>query len=55
MSSGSSRADNSVEPTRSQNITVSCRRSAAGLVRGVAETVGLDRWLGVAQLCDRVQ
>ena len=29
MSSGSSRADIAVEPTRSQNITVSCRRSAA--------------------------
>ena len=28
-SSGSSRADRGVEPTRSQNITVSCRRSAA--------------------------
>ena len=27
-SSGSSRADNAVEPTKSQNITVSCRRSA---------------------------
>ena len=29
MSSGSSRADIAVEPTRSQNITVSWRRSAA--------------------------
>ena len=29
-SSGSSRADSAVEPTRSQNITVSCRRSAVG-------------------------
>src|SRR5918998_3324182 len=28
MSSGSRRAESSVEPTRSQNITVSCRRSA---------------------------
>src|SRR5690348_9255685 len=27
-SSGSSRADSAVEPTRSQNITVTCRRSA---------------------------
>ena len=29
MSSGSIRADSAVEPTRSQNITVSWRRSAA--------------------------
>ena len=29
ISSGSSRADIAVDPTRSQNITVSCRRSAA--------------------------
>jgi hypothetical protein len=28
MSSGSSRADIAVEPTRSQNMTASCRRSA---------------------------
>jgi hypothetical protein len=36
--SGSSRADSAVEPTKSQNITVSCRRSAAagGGVSGVA-------------------
>ena len=36
MSSGSSRADSAVEPTRSQNITVSWRRSAAsgGAARG---------------------
>jgi Domain of unknown function (DUF892) len=34
MSSGSSRAESAVEPTRSQNITVSWRRSAAP-VRGV--------------------
>ena len=33
MSSGSSRADIAVEPTRSQNITVSCRRSAASVRR----------------------
>src|SRR6516164_5371332 len=31
-SSGSSRADIGVEPTRSQNITVSCRRSASAAV-----------------------
>ena len=36
MSSGSSRAASSVEPTRSQNSTVSCRRSAsAGLGSGL--------------------
>ena len=29
ISSGSSRCDSSVEPTRSMNITVSCRRSAS--------------------------
>jgi hypothetical protein len=34
-SSGSSRADSAVEPTRSQNITVSCRRSASAGV-GIA-------------------
>src|SRR5262245_6651078 len=46
-SSGSSCVDNAVEPTRSQNITVSCRRSAddatagAGdLVSGSAGTIG---------------
>src|SRR5918911_396231 len=33
-SSGSVRAANAVEPTRSQNITVSCRRSADGLGAG---------------------
>src|SRR5262249_7484732 len=41
-SSGSSRAESSVELTRSQNITVSCRRSAsaaAGGSRGAAITV----------------
>src|SRR5215472_6730077 len=36
-SSGSSRADSSVEPTRSQNITVSWRRSALS-VRGAVDT-----------------
>src|SRR5271169_3994197 len=42
-SSGSRRVDISVEPTRSQNMTVSCRRSAS--VDRAAETearVGLD-------------
>ncbi len=40
-SSGSSRAESAVEPTRSQNITVSCRRSAsagAGASRDAAVT-----------------
>ena len=35
-SSGSSRADSAVEPTRSQNITVSCRRSAPDPVGSAA-------------------
>src|SRR5271169_92234 len=39
MSSGSSREVSSVEPTRSQNITVSCRRSAPS-VRGASDTAG---------------
>ena len=47
MSSGSSRADIAVEPTRSQNITVSCRRSAASAVgmrdRRGARMVTADR------------
>ena len=34
MSSGSSRADIAVEPTRSQNMTVSWRRSAASTAGG---------------------
>ena len=38
-SSGSSCADSAVEPTRSMNITVSCRRSAA-CASGRAVTVG---------------
>jgi len=38
ISSGSSREASAVEPTRSQNITVSCRRSAP-LVRGGMDTV----------------
>src|SRR5262249_34238270 len=47
-SSGSSRADNAVEPTRSQNITVSCRRSAsmggAGASGAAAVTMGRALW-----------
>jgi hypothetical protein len=34
-SSGSIRADSAVEPTRSENITVTCRRSAASCAFGV--------------------
>jgi hypothetical protein len=37
ISSGSSLADSTVEPTRSQNITVKCRRSASGRSEGVLE------------------
>ena len=39
-SSGSSRADRAVEPTRSQNITVSWRRSASS--RGFGSDAGAD-------------
>src|SRR6516225_5655401 len=42
-SSGSRRDESAVEPTRSQNSTVSCRRSADGIgaaVRGVAASAG---------------
>src|SRR6202035_3216956 len=43
MSSGSSRAESAVEPTRSQNMTVSWRRSAgaAGEEGGALPTLGL--------------
>src|SRR5499427_4083984 len=39
-SSGSSRAESSVEPTRSQNITVSCRRSASAGTTGAVWASG---------------
>jgi hypothetical protein len=39
-SSGSSRAESAVEPTRSQNITVSCRRSAPSARRGAGTAAG---------------
>ena len=47
ISSGSSRADIAVEPDESQNMTVSCRRSAASIdqrtqVRGLTAS----RWIG---------
>ena len=54
MSSGSSRADIAVEPTRSQNITVSWRRSAAsGFGAGRGRPI-LDR-LDHDELPDRAQ
>ena len=41
ISSGSSAADNAVESTRSTNITVSCRRSAAeGRAEALEEAIG---------------
>ena len=43
MSSGSSRADKAVEPTRSTNITVSCRRSASCRVLGPGGVGGASR------------
>jgi len=39
-SSGSSRDDSAVEPTRSQNITVSCRRSALSTREVAGTTAG---------------
>src|SRR5215510_12335256 len=39
-SSGSSCVDSAVEPTKSQNITVSCRRSASGAVAGGLTGIG---------------
>ena len=48
-SSGSSRADSAVEPTRSQNITVSCRRSASArcppACGGDAAEAAAARWV----------
>src|SRR5215467_6024922 len=51
-SSGSSRADSAVEPTRSQNITVSWRRSAAswGISTVVATASDLVAVTGVGVL-----
>src|SRR6266478_5888421 len=42
MSSGSSRAESTVELTRSQNITVSCRRSADALANTMGEVGTAD-------------
>jgi hypothetical protein len=39
-SSGSSRAESAVEPTRSQNITVNCRRSASIVGGEIGADVG---------------
>ena len=41
-SSGSNRVDSGVEPTRSQNITVSCRRSASLEAADVTAEVGSE-------------
>jgi hypothetical protein len=54
-SSGSSRANNAVEPTRSQNITVNWRRSAsagadASETAALTAAVGAERSDGVQQL-----
>src|SRR5436190_8887197 len=40
MSSGSSRAEIAVDPSRSRNITVSCRRSASGCGGGASTLLG---------------
>src|SRR5271166_5388298 len=49
MSSGSSRFERAVEPTRSQNITVNCRRSAASVDEGLDEGPGGFGAVSVAQ------
>ena len=51
-SSGSSRAESAVEPTRSTNITVSCRRSAptVGTVSAMATVSRAPRWAGQVRL-----
>src|SRR5271166_751617 len=49
MSSGSSRFERAVEPTRSQNITVNCRRSAASVDEGVDAGLGGFSAVSVAQ------
>ena len=45
-SSGSMRADSAVEPTRSENITVTWRRSAVSFRAG-SGTIGADAWRSV--------
>src|SRR5271157_3543039 len=49
MSSGSSRFERAVEPTRSQNITVNCRRSAASVDEGLDERLAGFVTVSVAQ------
>src|SRR5262252_8717575 len=49
-SSGSNRVESGVEPTRSQNITVSWRRSASLEAGAVTAEVGAERSDGVQQL-----
>ena len=56
ISSGSSRADIAVEPARSQNITVSWRRSAASVDEGVGgRTSWLSHHLRRTKTCDRFE
>src|SRR6516225_258627 len=47
-SSGSIRAESEVEPTRSENITVTCRRSAESWVFGCASTAAASLVTGAA-------
>ena len=53
-SSGSMRAESAVEPTRSENITVTWRRSAASWDAGSA-AVAHGRRRGRAKFADRAQ
>jgi hypothetical protein len=51
MSSGSSLTDSAVEPTKSQNMTVSWRRSALSCAGGRSGRRGLrGRWTRAAEL-----
>src|SRR5216684_1599033 len=53
-SSGSKRTDSGVEPTRSQNITVSWRRSAAS-ARGAAAGGGAGGWMSSAAIARSIR
>jgi hypothetical protein len=59
--SGSRRAESAVEPTKSQNITVSCRHSASGdgaaAARGTSEgySARSDGWSAYPQRFDRIK
>src|SRR5271166_4916846 len=59
ISSGSSRFERAVEPTRSQNITVNCRRSAASVDEGSRRAARrlrrLRRLLRRTNTCDRLE